>query len=79
MKGALCVTGRELILYILQNNLENEIIVEDKLFIALLNEKEAAVRFNVGVATIKAWRKYKRMNKHLNGNFICPLEEQKRE
>ena len=58
MKGALRVTGRELIIYILQNNLENEVVLKNGLFIELLNEQEAAVRFNVGIATIKAWRKY---------------------
>lgn len=57
------MTGRELILYILQNNLENEVIIKDGLFVELLNEQEAAAKFNVGVATIRTWRKYKRLNK----------------
>lgn len=52
------MTGKEVILYILQNNLENEVVMENNLFIGFLNEKEAAVKFNVGLATIKAWRKY---------------------
>ena len=51
------MTGRELILYILQNNLENEVVINQGLFVGFLNEKEAAIKFNVGIATIKAWRK----------------------
>ena len=48
------MTGKELILYILQNNLENEVVFKDGIFIWLMNE-EAAAKFGVGVATIKAW------------------------
>lgn len=49
------MTGKELILYILQNNLESEIVIKDGIFIWLMNEEEAAVRFNVGVSTVRAW------------------------
>ena len=49
------MTGKELILYILQNNLEDEIVIKDGMFVWLMNEEEAAVKFGVGIATIKAW------------------------
>ena len=49
------MTGKELILYILENDLENEDIIKDGVFIWLMDEKEAAVKFDVGVATIRAW------------------------
>lgn len=49
------ITGRDLILYILQNNLEDEPVFEDGLFLGFMNEMEAAVKFNVGVSTIRAW------------------------
>ena len=49
------MTGKELILYILQNNLENTIVLEDGFFTGFMTEAEAAVKFNVGVATIRAW------------------------
>lgn len=52
------MTGKELILYILQNNLENEVVIKNGLLISLLDDREAAIKFNVGIATIKAWRKY---------------------
>lgn len=49
------MTGRDLILYILQNNLENEVVIKDGIFVWLMDENEAAVKFGVGVSTIKAW------------------------
>lgn len=49
------MTGKELMLYILENNLENEVVIKDGIFVWLMNEEEAAVKFDVGVATIKAW------------------------
>ena len=49
------MTGKELIIYILQNDLENEIVIKDGIFVWLMNEEEAAVKFGVGVSTIKAW------------------------
>jgi transposase len=52
------VTGKELILYILQNNLENDVVVKNGLLIAVLSDEEIAVMFNVGIATVQAWRKY---------------------
>ena len=49
------MTGKELILYILQNNLENTIVLEDGFFVGFMTEEETAVKFNVGVATVRAW------------------------
>ena len=49
------MTGKEMILYILQNNLENTIVLKDGIFIGFMTEEEAAIKFNVGVATIRAW------------------------
>lgn len=49
------MTGKELILYILQNNLENTIVLEDGFFVGFMTAEEAAVRFNVGIETIRAW------------------------
>lgn len=56
------MTGRDLIMYILENNLENEIVIKDGVFLWLMNEKEAAAKFNVGVATIKAWYAYGKLD-----------------
>lgn len=49
------MTGRELILYILQSNLEDEIVIKDGIFVWLMDETETAAKFNVGVSTVKAW------------------------
>lgn len=49
------MTGRDLIIYILKNNLENEVVLKDGIFIGFMTEKEAAVKFEVGVETIRVW------------------------
>ena len=47
------MTGRDLIIYILQNNLENEEIFKDGKFVGFVTLNEAAVRLEVGVETVK--------------------------
>lgn len=49
------MTGKELIMYILENDLENEIVLKDGMFVWLMTTEEAAAKFDVGVATVKAW------------------------
>lgn len=49
------MTGKELILYILQNNLEDTIVLNGGVFIGFMTEEEAAVKFDVGIQTIRAW------------------------
>lgn len=49
------MTGKELILYILQNNLENTIVLDGCFFVGFMTEEETAVKFNVGTETIRAW------------------------
>lgn len=49
------MTGRELILYILQNHLEDEPIFENGRIVGFIDEKEAALKFGVGTATIRVW------------------------
>ena len=48
------MTGRELILYILENGLENEPVFENDSFIGFMTVADAAKRLNVGRATIYA-------------------------
>lgn len=48
------MTGKELIMYILENDLEGIDIFKE----ALLTEKEAAIQFGVAKATVKAWRSF---------------------
>lgn len=50
------MTGRDLIIYILENNMEDKNIFEIMLSTNnLLNVNKAAEKFNVGTATINAW------------------------
>lgn len=49
------MTGRDLIVYILKNNLEDEPIFKDGKFIGFITADEAAEKLNVGTATVLAW------------------------
>ena len=49
------MTGRDLILYILSNGLENEPIVKDGKLVGFMTIDEAAAKMNVGSATICVW------------------------
>lgn len=49
------MTGRDLILYILQNGLEDEPVFDSGILLGFMNEMEAAIRFDVGTSTIRAW------------------------
>ena len=49
------MTGRDLIIYILENNLENEQIFKDGKLIGFMTVAEAAAKFGVGEATIYVW------------------------
>lgn len=51
------MTGRELILYILQNGLEDEPVVQDGKIVGFLTLAEAASRYDVGTATVITWAK----------------------
>lgn len=53
------MTGRELIIYILENNLEDEVLITKDRISSLLfmTDKEAAVKFGVGVETVQLWHK----------------------
>lgn len=49
------MTGRELIIYILQNGLEDKPVFENHKLIAHFTVEEFAVRCGVGQATVYAW------------------------
>lgn len=48
------MTGRDLILYILKNKLEDEPIFKDDKFVGFASELEMAAEMNVGVETVRA-------------------------
>ena len=49
------MTGRDLILYILENNLEDELIFDKGKLIGFMDITTAAEKFEVGLSTVKAW------------------------
>ena len=49
------MTGRDLIIYILQNGLEDEPIFEDGRLLGFMTEMEAAIKYEVGCPTIRVW------------------------
>lgn len=51
------MTGRELIVYILENGLEDEPIIKDGVFVGFMTRIDAAEKFDVGAATVQAWIK----------------------
>lgn len=65
------MTGRDLIVYILQNGLEDEpIFKEDGTITGFLTVGQAAEKANVGTATIYAWIEQKRINHILVGHRV---------
>ena len=49
------MTGKELIIYILSHNLENDEVIIDGKLVGFMDEDETAAMFGVGPATIKLW------------------------
>ena len=49
------MTGRDLVLYILENNLENEQVFKDGTFVGFYTPAAFAAKCNVGIATVNAW------------------------
>lgn len=49
------MTGRELVIYILSNNLENEPVFKDGKFLGFKTLEEVAVELEVGVETVRLW------------------------
>lgn len=64
------MTGRELIVYILANNLEDEPVFKNGKFIGFITASEAAVKMDVGVATIYTWIHQGRMSGILIGDVV---------
>ena len=49
------MSGRDLILYILQNGLEDKPVFENGKILGFMTIDEAALKFEVGAATILTW------------------------
>lgn len=75
------MTGKDLIIYILTNNLENESVFKDGKFIGFLTVNEVAEKMNVGIATVYAWIFQKQIDAvkiydmyYIPADFKSPLE-----
>lgn len=69
------MTGRDLIIYIVQNHLEDAPIDENGRFLNLISTKEAAVKFNVGEATIRIWYQMKGIDGVMIGDTLYILPD----
>lgn len=49
------MTGKDLIIYILKNDLEDKPVFENGKLLGFMSLTEAAIKLDVGVATIRAW------------------------
>lgn len=54
MKRGIYVTGKELILYILANDLENDPVFDHGRFVGFMTVDEVALKLNIGVAAVCA-------------------------
>ena len=76
------MTGKELIIYILQNNLEDEQVFKDGKFIGFLTIEEAAIKMNVGISTIVTLLDQGKLNGIKIGkflHFVCDDENLRKE
>ena len=71
------MTGRDYIIYILENHLEDEEFFKEGKIPGLLTYEEAAVKFAVGKETIIAWVKlgYLKSFKIYGRSYISETEE----
>lgn len=64
------MTGKELIIHILENNLENEPIFEDGKLAGFMSVSEVAEQLNVGAATVLTWLNLGYLNCIVLGDVI---------
>lgn len=65
------MTGRELIVYILENHLEDEEIVQDGKYIGFKSLTEVAEETGVGVETVRIWCVLKQIPYTIIGGAYC--------
>lgn len=76
------MTGRDLIVYILANGLENEPVFKNGKFIGFTTTCDVAKETNVGLATVHAWIHQGRLDSvvvnegiYIPANFTSPLDK----
>ena len=69
------MTGREMIIFILENHLEDEEIIQDGKIAGFLTVEEVAIKFKVGVETARIWADRGIIDSVLlDGNFYIPVD-----
>lgn len=64
------MTGRELIIYIMKNGLEDEVVIKNGVFVGFIGEGEVAIKFGVGVSTVRTWYALNMIEGHnINGHL----------
>lgn len=76
------MTGRDLIIYILQNGLEDEPVFEDGRLLGFMTAIEAAIKFDVGLATIYIWASHNEIpgvrigeDLYIYANAVRPIKD----
>lgn len=70
------MTGKDIIHYILDADLENKEVFDEKgMFVGFMSEKEATDVFNVGVSTIRAWYELGMINAIKVGDTLYLLKD----
>lgn len=80
------MTGRDLIMFVLENRLEDMNIFEDGNIPGYMTITQAAEKWDVGVATVRTWIKMKLIHvinigdlTYIPSNLKTPLEEARNE
>lgn len=64
------MTGRDLVLYIVKNRLEDEEIIKDGRLLGFLSVNEVAARESVGVHTVYTWISQSKLDHVIIGDTI---------
>ena len=71
--------GKDLIIYILQNELEDEDIVDENgVIMGFMTIEDAAVKYDVGVATVRVWINQGLIKGiRISENILIPVNEER--
>ena len=64
------MTGRDLIVYIMSNHLEDQEVFANGKLVGFLTVSEMAKKYNVGESTVRAWCELERVKYVSIGDFI---------
>lgn len=71
------MTGRELIIHIMENNLEDETILLDGKLVGMLTEADVAMLLGAGIATVRAWYTRHTLDGYILGEELYILNNNK--